>query len=447
VIVSVILCALLLALGVFTFQRLAALKKPPARSETVAPRLAVRVLEPRPERYHEMLTGYGRTRALRQTTIVAEVPGAVTWIDPQLQLGVEVELDQKLLTINSRDLTAGVEAQSALVEQAEAQKQKLLSERGALTQQLAVAKRDVTASRAELSRVADLVKKSFATPSDLDRQRLQNGALERQVIQLTMREQTIENDLALVAAQSKGAAATLRKIAHDLERTVVKAPFAGRIEARHVTLGTRLAPGQPLLKITDPRRVEVAVELGASRYPDVTVGASMKLRLREGGEVVFEGKVERRSPSIDARNRTFTVYVSLGHVSETEVTPSKIPPGAFVIAEVGGRAFEDVVAVPRTAFDGAILYVAVPTDPDAEESAAGGEEPDAQVYRVEARRPQIAAWLPEVALVAGGLEPLDRICVTGIEQIAEGTLVRIVASEPSEADTAGLTPSTGEASR
>ena len=156
--------------------------------------------------------------------------------------------------------------------------------------------------------------------------------------------------------------------------------------------------------------------LGASRFGEVEVGATARVRLTEGGPVVWSGTVVRVSPTVNSKDRTFTVYLEV----EAEGDRVPIAPGAFVLAEIDGRVHRDVIALPRIAFVGDSVYVAK-------------EEADGEAVVAE-RRPEVVRVLPEVALVRGGVEPGEKVILTNLEQIADGArvlLVRTAASDPS----------------
>ena len=172
-------------------------------------------------------------------------------------------------------------------------------------------------------------------------------------------------------------------------------------------VGARVAAGAQLLELVDPSRVEVAIRLGASRYGEVGAGSAVRLRLSDGGPVVWEGTVTRVAPEVDESDRTFAVYCEVS----AEDTSAPVPPGAFVLAEVTGRSYDDVMPVPRTAFVEDSVYVAIPTE-------------SAGVAKVELRHPTIYRMLPDVALVKSGLSPGEAVILTNLDQVVEGVRVR-----------------------
>ena len=86
-----------------------------------------------------------------------------------------------------------------------------------------------------------------------------------------------------------------------------------------------------------------------------------------------------------------------------------LPPGAFVRVTIPGKSHADVIAVPRTAFVGDLVFV-----------VEGAEAPVAR-----ARRPVVNRLLAGVALVTSGLEPGEMIVASNLEEIHDGRRLRL----------------------
>ena len=129
-----------------------------------------------------------------------------------------------------------------------------------------------------------------------------------------------------------------------------------------------------------------------------------------------------RTPGVNTTDRTFFVYLELSGEGE-----GAIAPGTFVVATVSGRLFKNVIPITRTAFlDDSVFVV------------DGGSPARARQRDVE-----IFVRLSHIALVRNGLEPGDRLIVTNLEQIADGTIV-IIAEERSGSSKTKAAAGTGE---
>ena len=165
------------------------------------------------------------------------------------------------------------------------------------------------------------------------------------------------------------------------------------------------------------RHVEVPVSLPASRYGEVAVGARAEVRLREGGEPVWTGKVSRLAATVDAERRTFDAFLDVVAVEEQVTAP--VAPGSFAVVTVDGRETEDVVAVPREAFVAGAVYVAEPE---------GAPDPDTGAREAVVRElyPEITRRLPDVVLIGDGLPEGSLVIVTSVDQIADGSRVLVL---------------------
>lgn len=415
VIATLVLAGIFLVGGVLGFRLLSSLKETPGRMERVPPRTAVRVARVSRGTYRQVLQGYGQARALRVAEVAAEVPGVVRRVGEALEAGSPVEADQVLVVLDDRDLRSRLAAAEAGVERLQASLERVEAELGNLEARKQEAEEDLESARRELRRLEALAKRSSSSKSELDVQRRAVSQAKGGVLQLRQQMDAARLEAKGIKAQLRRAGEEREQVRNDLERTKVEAPFAGVVERRHVDTGERVAPGEPLFRLVDTGVVEVPVVLGASHYAAVEVGAPVSLRLTVKGPVIWRGSVARKSPTVEPADRTFQVYVEV----PAGKTQEPLPPGAFVVADVVGRTFEDVMAVPRTAFLEATLFVARPT----------GEDQEAVV---EARQPRVRRWEPETALVAGGLEPGELVVLTNLEQLVPGQRVLIMPAGRAE---------------
>ncbi len=412
IIVSLVLVLVFLAAGGGMFFFFVEMTKKAIRAPGTPPRTAVKVIVAKRGPYREVLSGYGRARALRETKIGAEVGGVVRWVSRALEAGVAVDKDEELVYIDPRDYERALESAEARLSQAETSITRLKSDLASIARRLTLTCEDLEASQRELDRVKELAEEGVVTRSELDRQRISTSLTEKQLLTLEASESSTTQELARSEAEIKAATAARNRAKLDLERTVVRAPYAGRILNRMARVGAQVAPGAALFEIVDLSRIEIPVALGASQFGEVRPGAGAWIRLTEGGEVVWKGKVARVSPTVRTADRTFLVYLVIE--SGAGETPP-VAPGAFVIARVGGLVHEGVIPIPRAAFVGHRIYLA--------RRAEDGEAV------IEELIPAVERLLPEEALIRTGLTEGDLVVITNLEQIADGSRVQIVDEE------------------
>jgi len=393
-VITILGVAAVLAVGVGLFKALGKRPPPPAQAATVARPIAVRTVVLKKRRYREVLTGYGRARALKQTSVPAEVAGIVNWVRPTLEAGATVQKGDELVRLDDHDLRQAEQQARARVAAVQAGGTRLLAEKETNAARLRWARREVEASRAELKRVQDLKRTKSLTQSDVDRQSIQTSLREATYLQIEGQAKSIDAQLDRNEADLLEVAAALRKASKDLERAIIKAPWTGRVIVRNVHQGARVAPGTSLVELIDPQVVEIAVALPAARYGLVKRGAEARVFLEDPRR--FTCKVARIAPVIDSEQRTFFVYLVLSN--------GEVAPGAFVTAEIDGPVFEGVFVLPRTAFVGDRIFVA-------KQGVA------------HARTPESRLLLPQVMLAVGGVAEGEQLIVTNLEEVADGTRV------------------------
>lgn len=112
-------------------------------------------------------------------------------------------------------------------------------------------------------------------------------------------------------AQSELAAAKARSMAarQQLERTVVRAPFAGIVSDRKVSAGDTAQVGKELLKVIDPSSLRLEGLVSADSIGLVSAGQGVHFRVNGYGDQEFIGKVRRVNPAANVTTRQVEVLV------------------------------------------------------------------------------------------------------------------------------------------
>ncbi len=171
---------------------------------------------------------------------------------------------------------------------------------------------------------------------------------------LILRKPQLEQAKARVAA----AEAAVQQAKLDLARTRIRAPFPAQVLSREVTLGSQVSAGQSLGRLvgTGQYWVEATVPLSKLRWltfdtdPD-TPGAPVSLHhdtVWPAGQT-REGQLMQLIGELDGNARMARVLITVDDplaLNQSEGEPSLIL-GAFVRAEIEGRALDDVVRLER----------------------------------------------------------------------------------------------------
>ncbi|MBZ6077280.1 efflux RND transporter periplasmic adaptor subunit [Microvirga puerhi] len=157
-----------------------------------------------------------------------------------------------------------------------------------------------------------------------------------QVDDLTAQVKSLEGSIASAQAQRKAAEARL-------EDLTIRAPFAGRVGTRSVSLGAYISPGTRITSLDDLSRVRL----------DFAVPENLLGRLNPGQVVnatspaykgrVFKGTVSTIDPRVDQTTRTVRLTAEFDNPDEA------LKPGMFLAVALEVTTKDDAVIVPEEA--------------------------------------------------------------------------------------------------
>lgn len=308
----------------------------------------------------------GTLEAERQATIRTEVGGSVVALD--VEPGQAVSRGAVLARIDDSGIRDAYESSRAQVRSAE------------MTVELA---------RRNAQRAARLA---------------QGGAIaERELENAEWNLQSAEAQLT--DARSRQASAE-----KQLERTVLRAPFAGVVAERAVRLGDIVQSGTVLLTIVDPTSLKYEGTLPVDALASLRVGNPVRLALTGTGPEPTVGRVTRINPAVDPATRQVRVTVAVPNAG------GRLPAGLFAEGRLASETREGIV-VPSAAVDRRGLRPLVVR-------LRGG-----QVQRVEVELGLIDP-AGERMEVRQGLTAGDTLLLGGARGLLPGTAVRV--GSPSE---------------
>ncbi len=153
--------------------------------------------------------------------------------------------------------------------------------------------------------------------------------------------------LAEAKAALEEAQADLAEIRLDIERTTIRAPFAGVLASRPVEIGDVLSPGGEVATLVDLDPLVIRADVAERRVGDIEVGAVGHASIFNGPEL--DGTVTFVSPVADASTRTFTVELEVpnpnmslrdGQTAELRlplrhVTAHRVSPALLTLDDAG----------------------------------------------------------------------------------------------------------------
>lgn len=320
-----------------------------------------------------VLTSEGLVETRRDTILSAQVGGKIVEVDPRFEAGAAFAEDEMIARIDPVDYeTAVAQAASTLAE----------------------------------ANLALVQEQARADQAKRDWEKIGGG---KEPTDLVLRVPFLKSAKARVTA----AKASLRRAEEDLERTVIKAPFACRVRAVTLNLGATVMPGSQLGTIYDDENLLIRLPLSLTDYaslPDVPV---VSLNTTIGGtNYEWQGEVLWDLGEVD--QETSSAYV-LVRLLPNEEGPARfrLPlAGTFLNARLEGAVLKEVVGVPRQAVRGRDEVFVLNSEGTLEE-----------------RKLVIARSTAEMVYVTSGIESGAKVILTKIEMPFPGMSLEEAAEE------------------
>lgn len=339
--------------------------------------VAVKALTIAPATVDLVVSSEGNVQPRAETKLVAQVAGEVKTIGPSLLSGAAFTKGDVLLTIDPRDYEIAIDRAQANLERSKA---------------------EASFAENEAARIQSLYAKELASDTEV---------------------QQVERFLAVASAGFMDANAALERAKVDLERTVIKAPFSGRVRSESADIGQFLQKGAHIGTVYATDRLEVRLPLADSQlaylhpsYANTGVAgetlASVQLSAEyAGSRQTWEALLTRTEGDISTKSRFLHV---IAEVTETvNDNGVRLPVGLFVEAEIEGRSVDDLIRIPRTALRADTTVMVIDGNNQLHFR-------DVDVFKQSA----------EDVLVSGGLSAGERINTSPLQFVVEGMPVRVV---------------------
>ena len=203
----------------------------------------------------------------------------------------------------------------------------------------------------------------------------------------------------------------------ELGYTEVRAPIAGTVTERHVSVGDQVTANQMLFRIVDFDSIVARVYVPEKDLWRVEEGLEARLFAEADRSVERRGAVERVAPQVDPRSGTVKATIAIPR-------GAGLLPGMYVSVELITAVNDQAVLVPKKA----LIY-------DAEQIYVFRLLEDDRVERllIEARLEDRDNIEPAGELAAG-----ERIVVAGQAGLKDGALVRVIEPGGRVGDTADV---------
>jgi len=219
-------------------------------------------------------------------------------------------------------------------------------------------------------------------------------------------------ELDQAIAERDIAQAELDSVLTDIRKAEIRFRCeSGIVQELFVEEGERVPEGTPLVRCVDIRRIEVHIQVPERDIPFVRPGTKADVlfdRLQNG---VISGTVGRADPVADDRTRTFRVIVLLENREGAE--GFEIRPGMIAKATLVRRVIPDAIVVP--------FYAIIPRE-------TGYVVMVENAGKAHSKAVELGVIVNRVQILSG-LEPVDRLIVSGQRELADGQNIRVVSSD------------------
>ena len=191
-------------------------------------------------------------------------------------------------------------------------------------------------AQADYERISEAFKKGLVSQIDLEK--------AQSAYELALIEAGRKKDEIMASTKGLTQAEIDVKIARmDVEKTRIRAPFAGIITDIKLSPKERLDGGRELFTLVDISRIKVKAKVLESEVGKVVAGREVELRFSAFPGRAFKGLIEAISPVINAEDKTCAVHVTMDNPSE------EVKPGMHAEVEFPTEIFKDRLLVPQQA--------------------------------------------------------------------------------------------------
>ncbi len=332
----------------------------------------------------------GQTRPRTEVDVSPQVGGKITYVSPQFVAGGQFKKGEVLLRIEEADF------------------------------EVAVLRAEAAVARAEQVVVREKAEGQIAAEDWLD---LGRGG---EASPLTLRKP----QLAEAEAGMKSAMADLDNAKLQLSRTVVRAPFTGRISERFVDVGQFVSAGTRVARCFSTQSIEVPLSLNDADLTRLGLPVSISVNSNAPKPAVvlsaiiagqtrrWNGQIVRTDGVFDPQTRTISAIAEVKNPFGAGMSEDgfPLPPGLFVNAEIVGRTLDDALVIPRDSLRPEDKVYVVNDQGEAQSR-------DAVVLDTNAER----------AVLASGVEPGELVIISPLEKSQISLKFKVLdANDPSK---------------
>ena len=383
----------------------------PPEPEPIPVAVEVATIIPRP--FTHRLEALGTVEPIREAEVGAQVSGPISFIPPEIELGASVEKGSVLAEIDPTPFAIEVKYREALVARAKAGVRSKDVEIARQKSLIPLNKDKLRLADADHDRLKNLLQRDLISRQEAERAELALRRIEEEVARTDSGLREAEVDHAMAEAELASAEAELARAQESLANTKVRAPFAGVIAEKTVTLGEQVSPGKVLFRLADLSVVKLLLRIPPDDIEFIRPGTIADVTVSVS-PYPFQGRVAYIGPRADNETRSFPVEVLVENRG-----PIRLLPGMFARAKIPVRTYPKAILIPRSSVltdsGKPVIFVA-----DAEQGIA------------QRRSVTISRTFGSRYLITKGLGPGDLLVVSGQALLRDKVAIRVVGTRKIE---------------
>lgn len=197
----------------------------------------------------------------------------------------------------------------------------------------------------------------------------------------------------------------------QIEMSIIKAPYNGIVDNISVQAGEMASPGMPVLQLVNLKKMSIEGNLSEKFLHAIKVGDEVVVTFPALPAIKMQVPISRLGQIIDQDSRTFAIEVKINNPAE------RIKPNMLALLEVMDYQRKQALVVPsiiiKEDIKGKYLYTV-------------SEENEAKAHK---QYIETGRSYNNQTVVVKGLNPGNKVIVSGYNKVNNGTLVEIKQPE------------------
>ena len=239
------------------------------------------------------------------------------------------------------------------------------------------------------------------------------AAARSQVQVIRAKADSAKANIDVIQAKSQSAQAVVQETQIPLHDTELKSPLNGVVLQKSIEKGTLVSTGDKAFVVADTSSVKAVFGVADVALGEMRPGSKLSVESETMPGKEFEGQITSVFPAADAKNRSFTVEVTIANPDYS------LRPNMIVSLRVATK--QATVAQPVVPLNAVIKSK---SNADGYAVIAVTEEGGREVARL--RNVKLGESFGNAVAVAEGLKQGDRVITTGGTMVNDGDEVKVI---------------------